>query len=128
MDSNEESKQQTLYCDCCESFVDREDHWSVNGFPLSGDCMNCTSQKEVQASENVLTRKEMYIFVLDFLTGQVSRHEGTQRRRPEPRELQGRQWGVLPERENEAVSQTQVGHGQRVAAVGRVSEEHRENV
>ena len=75
MDSNIESKQQTLYCDCGEHIVSRENHWSVNGFPLCGDCMDCTSQKEIQALEDSVPRKEMYIFVLDFEDGQVIRYD-----------------------------------------------------
>jgi len=37
-----------VYCDVGEHYVDAEDHWSsIEKYSFCGDCMNCTSEKEL---------------------------------------------------------------------------------
>ncbi len=67
-----DSKQQ-LYCEAGDHFVDRNEHWSVNGFELCGDCMSCSTKEELEAIDNEVK----YIFVLDFINESVYKYEVT---------------------------------------------------
>lgn len=43
-----EIEQDKEFCEVGEHYVDKEDHWSNNGYPLCGDCMGCTKEKELE--------------------------------------------------------------------------------
>ena len=43
-----EIEQDKEFCEVGEHYVYKEDHWKNNGYPLCGDCMNCTNEKELE--------------------------------------------------------------------------------
>ncbi len=45
---DEAQNDKKLWCDCGEHWVDKDEHWSTNGYELCGDCMNCSSEKDLR--------------------------------------------------------------------------------